>query len=139
MREGKPTDSVDCYHCVQTMGLHNQLWFPKSEAISAGCKKALQWRNHLKETKCVTEKRSRKKKVVRESFHCNNETLQTYFIIKTTVALNSDITSGLKGNVTLEELGGDPVLHRLPRQQAMHVRVLTPSIVTVPHVGVAGQ
>ena len=42
--------------------------------------------------------------------------------------------------VTLEELGGDSVLHRLPRQQVMHVRIITPPIiVTVVHVGVVGQ
>ena len=57
--------------------------------------------------------------------------------MKTTI--NSDITSGLKGNAILEELGGDPVLHRLPRQHTKHERVLTPETVSVKHVGVVGQ
>ena len=27
VREGKPRYSLDCYHCVLTVGLHNQLLF----------------------------------------------------------------------------------------------------------------
>ena len=54
-------------------------------------------------------------------------------------AINSDSTSGLKGNAILEELGGDPVLHRLPRQHTEHERVMTPETVSVVHVGVVGQ
>ena len=46
VKKGKPRYSVDCYHCVLTVGLHNQFFFAKSEywkseAISAGFKGVL--------------------------------------------------------------------------------------------------